>query len=87
MYYDKVDIVHKCFRCGDVPDDIEQDDATGLMRCGNCGELSVLPVVAAYDLINDLYLRGILTFTTLEGDEDGYYLSYDVDPFGDEPNE
>lgn len=88
MYYDEVDIVHKCFRCGVVPEDITVDEATGLMICGSCGEPSVLPVMAAYDLINDLYLRGIVKFTSCEGDEDdGYYIGYDVDPFGEAVDE
>lgn len=44
-----------CFSCGELHY-MEHSEVT--IECGHCGTRGVLHVQTAYDLLNDLYLRG-----------------------------
>lgn len=50
-------IEHKCFRCGDQS---FQEDTGTILRCEGCGEKAVVSFQLAVDLLNEVFLQGLL---------------------------
>lgn len=60
MYIEDPEQIYGCWRCGKVMGALKEDDAGFRLICGECGENSVLSFINALDVINDLFVRGIL---------------------------
>ena len=57
---------YKCFRCGSSAEDgLEYE----ISECPSCGEIGLLSMTTALDMLNDLHLQGLLLKQT---DEDEY---------------
>ena len=52
--------VHGCFRCGELMGEIREDEVSSAYICDSCGEDGVITFQHALDIINDLYLRGMV---------------------------
>jgi len=70
-----------CYRCAE--EDPEFTVVDSLRRCGKCGNDAVLSLQEMLDILNDLYLKGLLRSSYLTDYVDEDYepepLNFDVD--------
>lgn len=60
FYVEDPNQVYGCFRCGELMGDFTEAGET--LTCSGCGEEGIVSMVNALDMINDMYLKGHLTF-------------------------
>jgi len=76
-----VEDIMYCYRCAE--EDPEFTVVDSLRRCGKCGNDAVLSVEEMLDILNDLYLKGLLRSSYLTDYVDEEYepepLDFDVD--------
>lgn len=51
-------VKHQCFRCGAEYE--KEEDIGSVDKCEGCGEIAVISLKTACDILNDIYLKGDL---------------------------
>ena len=60
MYIEEPSQIYGCWRCGKVMGDVVEDCLGNATVCGDCGEHTIMTFLTALDLINDLFVIGVL---------------------------
>ena len=74
FYVESWSSLYGCIRCGEIGGDISQN-THGHYVCGSCGETSIVGFVQALDLLNDLYLKGVIGIPEIDEDDIEEFLS------------
>lgn len=60
FYIESPEQVYGCFRCGKMMGEVKEDMHG--YTCGECGERSVVTFTNTLDILNDLYLKGDISY-------------------------
>jgi len=61
FYIEDTEQIFGCWRCGEIMGDIHEAETSEGYICDSCGERAIVSFTNTLDVMNDLYLKGLLS--------------------------